>query len=339
MYVGGMERQDLARVAAQYWESAALNAAVQVGLFAALSEGAKDTASLIEILDVSEPHVESLLEALWAMDVVGQEEGLWRVAPSLASALDPDSADSLLPVLAFNGDLFGLWGQLPGTVRSGRPPVPDNPHLGVDADRTRRFVRGMHSRGSLYAEALAGAIDLGGVQRLLDVGGGPGTFAVALAHKNPQVSITIFDLPAVVEVAAELQESHPARQQVQFEAGSYHDDSLPGGHDALLYVGALHQETREGARALFARFFDTLPTGAPCWIVDLMLDPGRKGPAFSALFGVNMLLMRPTARMWAVDEVQALLEDVGFATEASGAIPNTPYQFVHAVKPDGNEVG
>ena len=330
-----MERQDLARVAAQYWESAAVNAAVQLGLFARLSHSAAGIETLTQDLSVSPIHLEALLEALLAMGIVCRDDSEWAIAPQLVGALDPESADSLIPVLAFNGDLFGLWGRLADSVREGKPPVPDNPHLGSDADRTRRFVQGMHSRASLYADALAHAVDLTGVQRLLDVGGGPGTFAAALATAFPALRVTVFDLPPVVEVAAGLQSQHPARDRLNFEAGTYHVDALPIAHDGLLYAGALHQETEESARELFSRFSDVLEAGSPCWIVDLMLDPGREGPAFSALFGVNMLLMRPTARMWATDEVELLLSEVGLIPAGTVPIEGTPYHMIKAVKAEG----
>src|SRR5438874_1484616 len=77
-------------------------------------------------------------------------------------------------------------------------------HLFADPEATCRFVLGMHNRIQGVARGLLPFLDFSGARRLLDVGGGPGTFAVLLAQKYPDLQVTVLDLPEVVSIAREL---------------------------------------------------------------------------------------------------------------------------------------
>jgi ubiquinone/menaquinone biosynthesis C-methylase UbiE len=254
------------------------------------------------------------------------------IAPQHRSFLDPASPDSLLGAFAFNRDLQGLWNGLADCVRSGKPVMPSSPHLGSDPERTRRFVEGMHSRAALMARGFLQVVDPEPSSRILDLAGGPGTFSLRLVERDPSLSITVFDLPPVVQAAQQIHQNHPGLSSVSFFGGDYHQHELPHGFDMVFYCGALHQELPSEVPALLRKISSALHPGGNLLIVDLLLDKDRTTPVYSALFDLNMRLMKPTSHVHTVVEVEDALNAADFTVIRTGDVPETPYRFVQASK-------
>jgi SAM-dependent methyltransferase len=323
----------LMQMATGYWASATLSAAVELGVFDALADGSADAESLAKRAGASSPHLLRLLEALAALGVLRREQERFSIDPSLRPLLSPSSPTCLLDALRFNLDMYPLWARLGSSIRAGQPALPPSAHLGDDPGRTERFVRGMHSRAMMLAPAVVEAIDLGDARTLLDLAAGPGTFSRMLLERHPKLRSTLFDLPPVLDVARRLLESPGTLGRITLHPGDYRKDPLPGGFDAVLYCGALHQETPESAATLLRKIRDSLRPGGSLLVVDLMLAPDRTGPAFSALFSLNMMLVSPVGRVFDERETQDLLRAAGFDDVAATHPAGSPYTIVRARRP------
>ncbi|MCC5847370.1 MAG: methyltransferase domain-containing protein [Verrucomicrobia bacterium] len=321
---------DLVDLASRYWQSAALNAAVSLGIFDLLATGAASAEDLAEKLDCSVLHLQALLDSLCGLEVLGKAGNQYRIPDDLQPLLDPASPDSLLAALKFNGDLFALWMRLPDCVRTGKPALPDNPHLGKDPERMKRFVEGMHSRAGIMARGVLPYLVFPENTRWLDVGGGPGTFSLKLLEQDESFRATVLDLPPVVAAAADIHAGKAALDRLTFQGGDYHTAEFPSDQDVVLYCGALHQEPEEDIHALFRKMCAALKPGGHLYVIDLMLDPDRTTPVYSALFQINMMLMRPTSRVYTVERLEALLNETGFTDCYTQHIEGTPYTMVRA---------
>lgn len=321
---------DLIQLASRYWESAALNAAVSLGLFPLLSEAPATAEALSTRLNSAPRHTEALLDSLCGIGVLSKSSNRYSLPEVLKPMLDPASPDCLLGALSFNADLFQLWAKLPECIQTGQPALPANPHLGGDPARTRRFVEGMHSRAGIMARGLLPALVPEPGSRILDVGGGPGTFSIKLLERDPTLSATVLDLPPIVGAAAEIHAGNSVLNRLTFQGGDYHTADYPADQDLVLYCGALHQEPEAGLPALLQRMRAALkPAGALC-IVDLMVNADRTEPAYSALFQLNMMLMRPASRVYSTDELQTRLREAGLTPTPPESIPGTPYTLIRA---------
>lgn len=320
--------QPLMELATGYWRSAALSAAVELGVFEALDAAPRSAADLAATLGMAPRHLEELLHALVALELLVEQEGRFAIEPSAAVFLAPSGAACMLDALRFNMDLYPLWGRLAQSVREGRPALPPGAHLGMDPARTRRFAMGMHSRALSLAPALLSALPIPEGGSLLDVGAGPGTFSRLLAEQRKNLYVTQFDLPPVLAVAEELAAASPAVDRVAFAPGDYRRDALPEGFDVVLYCGALHQEDDDTARALFDKCRRALKPGGRFVVVDLMVEAGRNGPAFPALFSVTMMLTSPFGRVFEAPRVEALLGELGFAPVRATRLESIPYWIV-----------
>ena len=168
--------EELMELATGYWRAGALMAAVELDLFAFLPDEGATAIEAAHGLQVSERHAAGLLTALAGLKLLQVDGDRFKLDPGAKSFLSPSGEMCLLDSLRFNADLYALWGRLAETVRSGRPAIPPGAHLGMDPERTKRFVRGMHSRALGMAPMMLPALNIPEQGRVLDVGAGPGTF-------------------------------------------------------------------------------------------------------------------------------------------------------------------
>ncbi len=326
-----MER--LMDLATAYWHSAALSAAVELDLFSALTEDGLTAAAAAQAMGTAPRHTEELLCALSALGLVHRQNDLFKPEPGAARLLSRASPDCILAALKFNTDLYSLWGHLAQTIRTGAPVLPPTAHLGQSTERTRRFTLGMHGRARALAPAILPAINLDECRSLLDLASGPGTFSCLLAEKYPDLRVTLFDLPPILEVAGEIVRQTSVADRVEFHPGDYHSDPLPGSFDAVLYCGAVHQEEPDSVSRILAKISTALRPGGKVWIVDMMLAPGGAAPLFSTLFSLNMALMSTGGRVYEGAELMRMLIQSGFVEPACIPLPPSPYWIVHATNP------
>jgi demethylspheroidene O-methyltransferase len=175
---------------------------------------------------------------------------------------------------------------------------------------------------ALIAEEALRAVPLSGVRHLMDVGGGTGAFLAAAAQTYPALGLTLFDLPAVVAGApAQL---GGAAGRVRIAPGSFRDDPLPEGADAISLIRVLYDHDDRTVAALLAKVFAALPPGGRAIVAEPMLGatrPERAGEAYYALYCLAM----GTGRARSARRIGAMLEAAGFARIA---FPRTRRPFI-----------
>jgi SAM-dependent methyltransferase len=143
-----------------------------------------------------------------------------------------------------------------------------------------RFMRSMRHVASVRAPhtvAALGTPPRGA--RLLDVGGGPGTYARHFARAGWQV--TVMDLPESLEIAAE----ELARDGIATLAGDATDGLPPGSWDCVYLGNFVHLFDRNTAASLVGRAGAAIAPGGLLALQEVVLE-SPQGPRF----GVLMLL-------------------------------------------------
>ncbi len=130
--------------------------------------------------------------------------------------------------------------------------------------------------------------------RLLDLGGGSGTYSALLAKSYMDLEAVVFDLPSTVEVAAHI--GIPTLlgvpDRVSFWAGDYFRDSFPADNfDIVLLSQILHNHGDEDNIALLLRARNALAPGGMILIWQQLLRDDLSGPGICALLGVQRLLL------------------------------------------------
>lgn len=295
----------LIALARGFQESRVLLTAAEFDLFTLLARQPLSAESIAAHLGADLRAITVVLDALSAMEVLEKKDRLYRTSPA-AACLSADAPDSIHPMLLHAAALWARWTTL--TKRVGGTPLHERP----PAESLRAFILAMHVVGAPRADGLVAAVGVSGVRRLLDVGGGPATYTKAFLAASPALSATLFDLPAVVEIARERLEKAGLLSRVTLVPGDFETDELPPGHDLVWLSAIIHQNSPEQNDALYARIFRALVPGGRLLVRDHVMDALRTHPRAGALFAVNMLVGTAGGGTYTFDEIRAGLARAGF---------------------------
>jgi hypothetical protein len=322
-------------LASAFYDSALLFGASDAGLFATLAQlGQADAAAVAAAAGLDTRAATLMLDGCVALGLVEKHGSEYRNAADAAVFLVPGSPADLSSAIRYARDVYPAWRDVNTFARTGRPVERPELHLGENADRTRTFVLSMHSKAKGTARGILPFLDLHGCKQLLDVGGGPGTFSVLLSQQYPALQCTVLDLPAVTSIADELIEQQGAGGRVSSLAGSYHSTPFPSGNDAVLFFGMMHQESAEANRALLAKAFESMNSGAVVYVMDMMTDSTHTAPKFSALFALNMALTAQSGWVFSDQELEEWIRAAGFVDYHVQPLPHPiPHWLARARKP------
>ncbi len=193
----------------------------------------------------------------------------------------------------------------------------------ADPDTAAAYSELMAETQALVAEDALAMADLEGVRHLMDVGGGTGAFLSAAARAHPGLALTLFDLPAVLAGAGERLARAGLAGRVTLVSGSFRDDPLPGGADAISLVRVLFDHSDPTVTALLARVFAALPPGGRVIVAEPMSGGKRPEPAGDAYFAFYCLAMG-TGRVRSAERIGAMLAEAGFE-RITAPRPRRPY--------------
>ncbi len=182
----------------------------------------------------------------------------------------------------------------------------------IEPEVARTYSDLMADSQALVAEETLRTVDFGGITRLMDVGGGSGAFLSAVAAAYPRLQATLFDLPEVVPAAEERFRRAGLQGRVGVKGGSFREEPLPRGADAISLVRVLYDHADETVAILLARVREALPPGGRVIVSEPMTGgarPSRPGDTYFALYTMAM----GTGRTRSPEEIAALLTAAGFA--------------------------
>ena len=287
-----------------------LLAGLELNLFTTVGERTWTIGELAKELKVSERGLDILCRNLATSGVLLKKGTTYKNGRLGATALNANHP-------AYRGSYLDLiknhwtnWVRLLESVRSGLPidhDVPDSPEW------RRQFTWAMHHRTVEMAPAIAAQVNLHQAKTLLDLGGGPGTYAMAFLAQNPQLHATVCDREAALDVAKEIAATHRAGRRLSYLPLDFVKEPIPGTYDVIWYSNVLHIYSPEDNQVIFRRALAALIPGGRFIIQDAILYD-REGlyPAEASLFAVSMLLFTEGGNTYAAAEIKKWLKDAGF---------------------------
>ena len=270
-------------------------------VFERLGKGAT-AAELAKVLRTDPRATEILLDAVTALGLLKKARGIYRLTVPAKQFLLPESPWYQGDMLRHLDTLWKNWSGLGEVVRTGMPNRSGGRHHDV-------FIRAMHNNAVLRVENVLNALDLRGVKHALDLGGGPGTYGIALAKRG--IEVTLFDLPNTVEIAHEMIRKAGVKN-VTFRGGDFHFDDIGNGYDLVLLSQVLHSHSPMENRALLDKVFDALAPKGLAAIHEFTLAEDHASPIPGALFSVNMLVNTAEGRSYSPGEMSGWLRSAGF---------------------------
>lgn len=301
---------ELLKLSGSYWNTCALHAGVKLDLFTALSDKTRDAAELAVEKNLSARGLAMLLDALTALQLLTKSAERYAATAFAARFLNRSAPEYLGHIILHHHHLVDGWSRLDQAVSQGSPVRQRVSHDAAEQER-ESFLLGMFNLAMLSAPSVASQLDLSGCRRLLDLGGGPGTWAIHFCQRNPQLQAVIFDLPTTRPFAEQTVADFGLTKQIQFEAGDFMSDPLPTGFDIAWLSQVLHGEGPEHCAHLVTRAATTLESGGRLLVQEFILHNDRTGPLFPALFSLNMLLGTPGGQAYTEAELGDFLRQAG----------------------------
>ncbi len=170
----------------------------------------------------------------------------------------------------------------------------------------------MAASQAFVADDVLDAYDMRQHRRLMDVGGGDGSFLRSAAARAPDLALALVDLPAVVETARDRFAAAGLAHRATLHPTDFQEQALPGGADAISLVRVAHDHDDPVVRGLFAAAHAALAPGGSLLVAEPMAGvPGAERMA-DAYFGFYLLAMG-TGRARTPAELSDMLRDAGFA--------------------------
>ena len=293
-----------------------LLACVRLRLFEILAEGPQPLEALAHRLGLAPPAAERLLAAAVALQLVerrsGARFGLGVLgAPMVGNqaiaamvehhgALYADLADpvALLRGEASDAHLANYW-----PYATGRQ--------GAGAQEVAAYTALMSASQPLVADEILDAYPLRGHRRLMDIGGGEGTFLLHVARRAPGLDLVLFDLPPVAERARLRFAQLGLSPRCQAVGGSFVTDPLPSGADIATLVRVVHDHNDDVVLRLLQAVRTALVPGGTLLLAEPMAETAGAEAMGDAYFGFYLLAMgsgRPRSQA----ELVSLLQRAGF---------------------------
>jgi SAM-dependent methyltransferase len=203
------------------------------------------------------------------------------------------------------------WAHLDESVRSGGP-IRDRYSHGDENEIRESFEMGMFDLAMQLAPRVVPQIELGGRRRLLDLGGGPGTYAIHFCQHNPGLSAVVFDLPSTRPFAEKTIARFKLSERIDFVPGDFLIDPLRGPYDVAWLSHILHGESAEGCMVILQRAKEALGPGGLILIQEFILEDTLDGPVFPALFSLNMLINTKNGQAYSWGQLEEMLSAAGF---------------------------
>jgi hypothetical protein len=201
------------------------------------------------------------------------------------------------------------WADLETALREDRATF----HVDrLSPEQRRLWSEGIALLTAPAARALAHAYPFGRHRRLLDLGGGAGSFALAALRRHPRLVGTLFELPRVAEQAREQIVGQPAADRLAVAAGDFFADPIPPGHDAILLANVAHLFGPERNLALLRRVRGAAAPGARLLFVDFWTNRERTVPAVAALMAGSFQTITGEGDVYSADEARGWLETSGW---------------------------
>ena len=296
-----------------FFSSSVIFALHRLRVFEQLDNSEQTSAELALALGAPKSSLERILNAAVMLKLLNYDDNKYRLSGVAQSVLVRSAGEAYL------GDWIELMEQfsdaytrLDQAVIGNCPVMPPEDYLGGDQERTRKYVYAMHNYAATRGKDLARHLDTNGLQSILDLGCGPGTFAFHLASENPNLRITLADVPGVLEVTREIQAKYRLDNQFEYLPLDASCDEIPGNYDLVLASNFL-QCFKDGERSLLlSRIFNSLRPGGSIVVQAQHLQSDRMGGRWAVFVDLNLLCTTESGRNHTMEQTANWLSEAGF---------------------------
>ncbi len=278
---------ELLGMSGSYWQACTLHTGVKLDLFSLVGNEGKSTEEVASRLGGNVRGVTMILNALAALGLLVKKESVFTNTAFSKQFLVKGSPEYVGYIIMHHKHMVKTWSYLDQAVKSGRPvrKSPEN-----EEEELKSFLLGMFNMAMGIAPDLAKQLDLEGKKHLLDLGGGPGTYAIHFCLENPNLKATIYDLPTTMPYAQKTVEEFGLSDRIDFMAGDYMNKDIKGAYDVAWLSHILHSMGPDSCQTIIDKAVSVMKPGGLLMVHEFILEDTFDSPLFPAIFSLNMLV-------------------------------------------------
>ena len=319
-----------------YQKSAALKAAIEIGLFTAIGKESVTSADLAARCEAAERGVRILADYLTLSGFLVKEGGRYSLTADSAFFLDRSSPAYCGGAVEFLLDpaLVRAFDHLGCVVKKGGSAVQDQGTIAPEHPVWEKFARAMAPMMVPTARIAAGQFSLPSDRptKVLDIAAGHGVYGISFASVNPTCHVTALDWKNVLTVAEENARAAEVADRFSTIPGDAFTADLGSDYDLILVPNFLHHFNAADCTKFLQRVHAALRPGGRVLIIEFVPNDDRISPHVPASFALVMLGSTPEGDAYTFAEYAQMLTAAGFHSPAQHNLLPTPQAAVVAEK-------
>jgi SAM-dependent methyltransferase len=279
----------LQNIAQSYGQSAALMAAVELGVFTAISKGAGTYEEVAQAIDIHPTNAERLMVMLCAAGLLEKTLACHSNAPDVERFLVEGGPGYMGPWITFTKPQWNEWGRLSEHIRTKQLKVMGSIETFTVAD-ARRYHNATYAIGMGAGRRFVRQVDLKGRKRIMDIGGGSGAYCIAAAREHAGIRAVVLDLAVVCEVTREFVAENGVADRVEAQACDFTRDPFPTDCDVAIMASNLPMYSREVIAGVIRKAHDALLPGGEMHLIGETTNNERTGPWGPAYWGLGQAI-------------------------------------------------
>ena len=301
--------EPIMRLASGFMAAKHLFAANELGIFEGLADSPATIDALADRTGLTRRAARISADAMVALGLLERDGDTYRNGEAAAAFLTGRTPADLRPFLRFWDKIsYPAWTRLADALGSG----PAQEVFDLDDELQQVVSAGIAAVLAGPARALPETFDFSSHRRLLDVGGGTGSWTIAAAQRYPNLEATVLDLPAVVPLAREQVTEADLTSRVTVEVGDVMSGELPPGYDVFLVANLIHYWAPQDNRALLERVRRAADAGSRLLLADFWTNATHTEPLHAALMAGEFAAHLRDGDVYSVDEVRDWLPETGW---------------------------
>jgi hypothetical protein len=270
-----------------------------------IDQGSASLKQISEHIGLPESSLERLLICAHCIDLIKNENNIYKVNPELTSFLSGKSDNYcggkfthyfktsykifnfLLPALKENKPQWSRIGENDNLSHDLNSVYRD--FIFSDEKSTAEFLSTMWASGYKDSLDLCKKFSFSGYKNIIDLGGATGSFAIAALQNNPDLTAVIMDYKQVKPYAEEKLTELNLKTRANFFAGDIFKDEFPKGD--IYSIGYLLSDWPESlCVSLIQKAYEKLTDNGLIVILEKLFADDKSGPYLTAMLNLTMLL-------------------------------------------------
>lgn len=298
-----MEFKDFKKLMGSFWSARAILAGIELDIFTKIHKGIKDKNELAKKCKSSLRGMDLLLTYFVSLGMIEEKESGLEISKDalILSKLYPENK---LGWFEHQKNLFYKWCKLKEAISKGKPVKGKFDY--------KSFILAM-DQGKEVEPDLIKKLPIKEEFKMLDLGGGPGTYSILFLKNFPKSKIFLFDLSEVIEMNKKrLPKEVLKDKRFKMISGDFLKNPIGSDYDYIWLSSIIHSLGEKEIEKLIKKCSNALKKDGKIFVLDFFLNDSKTGPPFSALFALNMLINTKNGRTYSFKEIEEILKKYGF---------------------------